>query len=106
MPSSIHKRDIGRDLYIIQMHTLGNVKVGRSSNVSNRLKQLQTGCPHKLKVILHVVGQGSLEKVLHDRMSRYRLEGEWFTEEGLAELPSEMYELLDLEKANWWVPEK
>lgn len=97
-----HKRDIGLDLYILQMHTTGEVKVGRSSDVTSRIKQLQTGCPHPLKIILMIPGGGGREKELHGLMSRGRLQGEWFSEDVLSELPPEIYGLLDLENQDWW----
>lgn len=94
----------GNDLYIIQMAVTGDVKVGRSKHPEQRLKQLQTGSPHPLRLILHVPGQGSMERVLHQRMRdrRTRRSGEWFEEGALAELPDELYDLLDLEQQDWW----
>ena len=79
----------GKDLYIIQMAVTGDIKVGRSKNPNKRLKQLQTSCPHPLKVILVIRGT--------------RHNGEWFEEGALAELPLEMYDLLDLSNQDWWM---
>ena len=45
-------------LYIIQSSNKGNFKIGRSKNPSKRLKQLQTGSPYKLKLVL-VLENGS-----------------------------------------------
>ena len=95
----------GTDLYIIQMAVTGDIKVGRSKDPSRRLKQLQTGCPHPLKVILHIPNEGHREGEIH-RLMRYRstrTQGEWFEEGALAELPLEMYDLLDLDNQDWWV---
>lgn len=95
----------GRDLYVIQMAVTGDIKVGRSKHVEKRLKELQTGSPHKLKLILHLPGEGWREKSLHQRMKRKSLRhnGEWFQVSALAELPDEIYGLLDLETQDWWV---
>jgi hypothetical protein len=95
----------GSDLYIIQMAVTGDIKVGRSKDPSQRLKQLQTGCPHPLKIILHVPGKGHLERQIHKKM-RYRstrTQSEWFEEGALAELPIPLYELIDLDDQDWWV---
>ena len=95
----------GRDLYVIQMSRTGDVKVGRSKNVSRRIKQLQTGSPHRLRLILHAEGEGHREKEVHRRMSRgrTRFDGEWFEEDTLAELPDDLYEqLLHMEDQDWW----
>lgn len=97
----------GSDLYIFQMAETGDVKVGRSKNVSQRIKQLQTGCPHKLRLILHAPGEGHRERALH-RAMRYRgtrRDGEWFEEGALAELPADLYErLLHMDDQDWWRP--
>ena len=93
------------DLYIIQAHTTGAIKIGRSKHVHKRLSQLQTGCPYRLRLIIHIPGQGDLEKGLHRRLSDHRIrrfKGEWFHEEGLAELPTWIYEMLNLEEQDWW----
>lgn len=95
----------GTDLYVIQMAVTGDIKVGRSKNPKARLKQLQTGCPHPLKIILHIPDKGHKESEIHRRM-RYRstrTQSEWFEEGALAELPLDMYEMLDLDDQDWWV---
>jgi len=92
------------DLYILQAHTTGEIKVGRSKDVIRRLHQLQTGCPYTLRLILHAPNQGYREKIIHRLMDyrQIRRNGEWFTEEALNELPPELYGLLDLEQRDWW----
>lgn len=94
----------GNDLYIIQMAVTGDVKVGRSKNPDRRLKQLQTGSPHPLRLILHAPGRGDLERQIHRLMKdrRIRRSGEWFEEGALAELPDDLYDMLDLEQQDWW----
>jgi hypothetical protein len=95
----------GADLYVIQMNTTGDVKVGRSKDVHRRLKQLQTGSPHRLRLIMHAPGEGHREREIHRRMERGRTrwDGEWFEEDTLAELPDDLYEkLLHIEDQDWW----
>lgn len=92
------------DLYIIQSAVTGSIKIGRSIHVHKRLKQLQTGCPYKLRLLLHVKKGGDQERKLHRLLShcRIRWNGEWFEVEGLADLPVNLYEQLDLEEQDWW----
>lgn len=94
----------GSHLYIIQSAVTGAVKIGRSKDVRSRLYQLQTGSPHRLKLLLMVPDRGYMERGIHQRMSSHKLrcEGEWFSESGLAELPDWIYEQLDLENVDWW----
>ncbi len=96
----------GADLYIIQAHTTGAFKVGRSSDVEARLKQLQTGSPYTLRIILVLKNQGIREREMHHRLRGYESQqegGEWFIEPGLPSLGDEVYELLDIcALEDWW----
>lgn len=95
----------GRDLYIVQMAVTGDIKVGRSGDVKRRLGELQVGCPHRLRLIIHLPKWGHLERRLHQSMSHLRCRhgsGEWFKEEALCELPVWIYDHLDLENQDWW----
>lgn len=95
------KRD-GADLYIIQVAVSGDFKLGRSKHILKRLKQTKTYSGNHLKIILHAEGQGHLELKLHGLLNRYRKNGEWFRVGGLAELPEHLYDMLDLDKEDWW----
>jgi len=100
----------GEHLYVIQSHTTGAFKVGRSSNPERRLHDLQVGSPFKLRLILVVEGMGWREKRVHEALQGYHsqgtYEGEWFIEPGLATLPLDLYEQLDLDMVNtWWETE-
>jgi hypothetical protein len=94
----------GRDLYIIQQAHTGNIKVGRSNDVHRRLRNLQTGSPYRLRLILHVEHEGKREREIHQRMHGRgtRRGGEWFEEGALSELPEDYYGQLDLEHQDWW----
>lgn len=92
-------------LYIIQSDVTGAFKVGRSKNVQKRLKQLQTGSPYKLKLILELKHQGYIEKQLHEilKIHKCRKNGEWFDFAATGYLPDEITEMLDLDVVNsWW----
>jgi hypothetical protein len=93
------------DLYIIQAKTTGAIKIGRSKQVEYRIKQLQTGCPYRLRLLVHLPGQGNIERSLHYRLLSHRIrqaDGEWFYERCIYDLPDWIYEKLDLENADWW----
>lgn len=58
-------------------------KIGITSQLSKRLKSIQTGSPRKLEIISTVAIPHrplveAVEKYLHWWLSDYRLEGEWF----------------------------
>lgn len=94
----------GRHLYVIQSDRTGAVKIGRSSDPAKRLLCLQTGSPHKLRLLASFEGRGDEEKVLHRlvRKFRYRVEkGEWFHYDCLPHLPEWVYENLPFED-RWW----
>jgi hypothetical protein len=94
-------------LYVIQSNVSGAVKIGRSSDPEKRLQTLQTGSPYKLRLILVVEGLGYAEKSFHERLKKYSVRqglGEWFRYEALPELPTHIYEQLELDVVDtWWV---
>lgn len=101
---------MGEHLYIIQMGMTGAIKIGRSSDPEVRLTQIQTGCPYRCRLILVAQEQGWREKDIHRRLRRYRtgnFNGEWFTEQALGELPTDLYEMfpvktLEMVNGEWW----
>jgi hypothetical protein len=56
----------------------GFVKIGYSKDPSKRLKQLQTGCPERLKIICKIPGDKKLERKLQKLFWRNLLDDEWF----------------------------
>lgn len=95
-----------KDLYIMQIEKTGAIKIGVSKNPESRIKQLQTSCPYKIRMILKLEKHGYLEKQLHDRLRKFRTtrsNQEWFDFDSLSELPDWIYEKLDLDMVNtWW----
>lgn len=92
-----------KHLYIIQSAQTGAIKIGRTSDIDQRIKTLQTSNPYPLKVILFVESYGYLERELHERLKQYKTNGEWFKYEGLSELPVWLYEQLNLDSVDqWW----
>lgn len=108
---SVKKR--GADLYIIQSDVTGAVKVGRTQDAPERLKQLQTGCPYQLRLMAVFPGLGHRETRIHRILRSSKrptlppsgMLGEWFPLDVLPELPDELYGQLPLEDLDtWWVP--
>jgi len=58
------------------------VKIGIANNPKQRLRDLQTASPVKLKIIYTIPGTENLEKILHNIFDEYRECGEWFRYEG------------------------
>lgn len=68
---------------VVEEGKAGAVKIGYSSHHPNRrMKELQTGHPGKLYLILYIEGTMDLEKALHRRFEHLWLHGEWFRWEG------------------------
>ena len=100
----------GEHLYVIQSKVTGTFKVGRSSDVQTRLKQLQTGSPYDLRIVLVLENQGHREREIHRRLHGYEGQsadgGEWFIEPGLPSIGDDLYELLDIcALEGWWMTE-
>ena len=54
------------------------VKIGCAANVESRLKSLQTGSAHAVRLVGTMPGSYKTEKELHHVFSSYRMMGEWF----------------------------
>ncbi|MCP4336644.1 MAG: hypothetical protein GY679_02205 [Mycoplasma sp.] len=65
-------------VYFIGNQEEGNVKIGFSTDVNRRIKELQTSSPSKLKILKTFPGDISKERELHERFKEYRIKGEWF----------------------------
>ena len=91
------------NLYIIQSDVTGMIKIGRSKDPQKRLKQLQTGNPSRLKLIASFKGEGWKEKILHENLKKYRLEGEWFSYDCVGRIPEGMNEQITFGSFDdWW----
>lgn len=72
------------DSYVVYLiHDGTYYKIGKTKNVSTRLKSLQTSSPNKLNVVAAFETKSQrhmdiLEKLLHEHFENNRLSGEWF----------------------------
>lgn len=67
--------------FIVENPFNGRVKIGRTSQISNRLSTLQTGNASELIIYAMVYSADcvSLEYELHTKYAEHRTRGEWFT---------------------------
>lgn len=65
-------------VYFIMGTGTEKIKIGYSSNINNRLMELQIGSPVKLLIIGSFVGDIYDEQALHGYFDKYRARGEWF----------------------------
>lgn len=73
-------------VYLIQEEGTSLFKIGFSRTPQKRLAGLQTGNPHKLKIVKTWPAARHVETELHARFSSLRGSGEWFTIECLEDL--------------------
>lgn len=59
-----------------------HVKIGYSKNPEERLAELQTGNPIRLKLLATFPGDAKTEKGLHEAFAKYHWQGEWFRFDG------------------------
>ena len=91
-------------LYIIQSDFTGSIKIGRSKHPDKRLKELQTGCPYRLKIIYVFKDKGWLENHIHSLLLDFRLKGEWFSYDCVGSIPLSLYEEIPHGSFDdWWV---
>jgi len=75
--------ELGCYVYVIQAGEYGPVKIGFTANPFARLSELQTGNPFPLRVVAaEFIGDrrsaSELESIIHNKLSEFRLKGEWF----------------------------
>lgn len=68
-------------VYFIEAVGAGLVKIGTSTNVVQRVAQLQSGFPYELKLLRVLPGYLEEERFFHDLFSEYRVRAEWFESE-------------------------
>lgn len=66
--------------YIFQ--TESYIKIGRTENLLDRFKDIQSTCPTPLSIV--AVSRGNCEYFLHYLCKTHRLRGEWFNSDCLA----------------------
>jgi hypothetical protein len=64
--------------YIYAITNGTDIKIGYSSNVKRRLKQLNTGSSINLYVLCTFKGGRELESEIHSMFKKIRYNGEWF----------------------------
>tara|TARA_R100000664_G_scaffold10429_2_gene17233 strand:+ start:1183 stop:1680 length:498 start_codon:yes stop_codon:yes gene_type:complete len=66
-------------IYLVKAEETNLYKIGYTKGqVKNRVKGLQTSCPHKLSIVKEVDGSLSKERQLHEIFAENRQQGEWF----------------------------
>lgn len=65
-------------IYFVQIGEDGPVKIGWARDVKRRLAQLQTGQPHKLRLLGQIPGGLTAERKVHEKLAAHRMTGEWF----------------------------
>lgn len=65
-------------VYFIQQGSDGPIKIGFTTNIEQRLKNLQTGSPFPLALLVCVPGSEANEATLHRALKNHHLQLEWF----------------------------
>lgn len=65
-------------VYIIRAGTSGPIKVGYSTNIPARMRDLQTGAPRPLVLLHSEPGSYRTESAVHIALVEYRTRREWF----------------------------
>jgi hypothetical protein len=92
-----------KGVYIIQAGTEGPIKIGYSRDVKKRLRILQTGHYERLHFVFVWENATPAEECyLHEGLSPWRLEGEWFAFD--AQISVHMCRMIDqrgLPRSRW-----
>lgn len=79
-PKKKSKSKIKGYVYFFQYEENGPIKIGRSIQWEERLKEVQLYCPYDVKVlaILESVDIAYVETTFHKYLAKHRMQGEWF----------------------------
>lgn len=78
------RRTFPRVIYFITSNAIQwyPVKIGYAKHPEGRLVDLRVGCPWPLEIFALLPGGRDVEQVLHLKFREYRMQGEWFRNEG------------------------
>lgn len=76
------KETIGKRVYIYAIRCGEFVKIGQTVDPEGRLAAMQTGNPHELEHVGHVLMHQHIERALHNKLMDFRHRLEWFRLEG------------------------
>jgi hypothetical protein len=65
-------------VYFLHAEDTNLVKIGWTADLDRRFDQLQTACPHKLRLLGVHIGPREVETIYHRDLAPYRQQGEWF----------------------------
>lgn len=66
-------------VYVIGSSFEKPVKIGFSINPWSRLKEISVNHPEKLELLISIKGEKRLESLLHKELSKFKVNGEWFS---------------------------
>lgn len=72
------RRVFGSWAYYLQRGDDGPIKIGTSNAPFSRMREMQTACPERLRMLAIERGSRFYEKTMHDAFARFRIAGEWF----------------------------
>jgi len=68
------------------LHAVGTryYKIGRATNITKRIKGIQTSNPHRIELVKFCETDGrcssvDIEKIMHEKFKKKHFRGEWFT---------------------------
>jgi len=79
-------------LYVARSLDLESIKVGFAVSPHSRLPSLQTGTPHELYIAEIVPIERGAEAVFHEIMRPHRIRGEWYPDDALMGLVTDLIE--------------
>lgn len=65
-------------VYFIQCNSTKNIKIGKSINVHERMKQIKGMTPSGIDLLATIDGDTDVEANLHKKFNKYSVHGEWF----------------------------
>jgi hypothetical protein len=94
-PLSVAGRAKGASTQIYVLGFAQYIKIGWTSNLERRLRDIEQGLPEVPTLLGTLAGTRRVERSLHIKFEEYRIRGEWFRREG------RLAEWIDLGPDRW-----
>ena len=63
-------------IYFLQQSDNGPIKIGKTDNLKNRIRELRNASPYSLNLLKTIPGNN--ERKYHFKFKKYQIKGEWF----------------------------
>lgn len=69
---------LAQEVHLEDLAHEGLIKIGYTTQIAKRVQSLNARGPRPIQIVALLTGSRALERALHRRFARHRMQGEWF----------------------------